>query len=78
MKFKKLLSFILSAVMFLTGTSLLTINAGATLYSIKTYDAELDLSGYTDEQLKTIPLSVILDKLVYSDTSSAALATSNT
>lgn len=70
MKLKKLLALILSMVMLITCTSVMGITADATLYSLTTYDAELNLSGYSDEELKSVPLSVILDNIVYSDTTS--------
>lgn len=69
MKRKKLMSLFLAVVMVISTVTAMVIQTGATLLPIKSVNAKVTLSGYTDEELKEIPLGTILDKMEpkYSD-----------
>lgn len=64
MKAKKLLSLLLVLVMFVTGAFATAITSGATLLNIKEVSATLTLSGYTQSQLKAMPLRTVLNNVV--------------
>lgn len=63
---KKLLSVIVAAAVAVASASTLALTAYPTLLPLQTFDVETDISGYTDEQLRSIPASVVLDNLTYS------------
>lgn len=63
MKRKKLLSLFLAVVMVVSTITAAGIQIGATLLPIKSVSAKVTLSGYTDEELKEIPLGTILDNM---------------
>lgn len=63
MKRKKLMSLFLAVVMVISTVTAMVIQTGATLLPIKSVNAKVTLSGYTDEELKEIPLGTILDKM---------------
>ena len=63
MKRKKLMSLFLAVVMVISTVTAMVIQTGATLLPIKSVYAKVTLSGYTDEELKEIPLGTILDKM---------------
>ena len=56
MKRKKLMSLFLAVVMVISTVTAMVIQTGATLLPIKSVNAKVTLSGYTDEELKEIPL----------------------
>lgn len=63
MKTRKLLSLLLAAVIFVTGALSAMTTTGATLLNLKTVRATLDLTGYTTDELKNMPLKTVLDKI---------------
>lgn len=64
MRTKKLLSLLLVLALFITGAFASMITSGATLLNIKEVRATLTLSGYTQSQLKSMPLRTVLDNIV--------------
>lgn len=69
MKRKKLLSLFLAVVMVISTVTAMGIQMGATLLPIKSMYANVELSGYSDGDLKKITLGTLLDKMepLYSD-----------
>lgn len=69
MNIKKLISAVAASAMLITSTVPFAVSAGAdtTLQPLKEIYAETELNGYTDEMLKNVPLSVILDSMTYSN-----------
>lgn len=69
MNIKKIVSAVAASAMLLTSAFSLAINAGAdtTLQPLKEIRASAEISGYTDEMLKKVPLSEILDAMTYSE-----------
>ncbi len=67
MNIKKLVSAVAASAMLLSSAYSLAVNAGAdtTLQPLKEIYAEAELNGYTDEMLKNVPLSAILDSMTY-------------
>lgn len=77
MRMKKLLSLFLAATLFVTAAFATMITAEATLVDsgndketlldIRTINATLTLEGYSDEELKSMPLKTVLDKIQCND-----------
>ena len=60
---RKLMSLLLVVLMIITTMTTATINANASMLPLKEVKAYLVLNGYSDEQIKAIPIKDVLSKM---------------
>ena len=67
MKLKKLLAAVTATAVAVTAFSVTTLTAYPSLLPLKDYDVKGNISGFSSEELKAVPIRTVLDSLTYNE-----------